>query len=390
MSFIAALTEAVGGRKHVVVLKPLMSKHDPTKFRKKYSDWQVTQAADEAVGIRQPTYDAGYVQNYHAQWAEYQQNLEARRATPEWKAAFDRLRDETLEKLPAMRDKKRVIEADYVAPLDDGSMVLGIGPGSFTSETRGFHGDRLRKKRRQTDIYASIIWNPQANAYVTTRKFEKILTVNMDNIESIDGKPAMGGSRTMDKGIQHLDLEEAMDPMQPQPKKFRIIMRSQSVEDRAAETEERGYIDPLPARNATVIDADHVAMLTDEIYIVGIGPGTFTHQSHHTHPRPHPDFYIIKHTQPYQPNSCVFWGGEVPTWQEIDAAGNEITKPDGHTDWVITKKFKKILTMHAKNIQSINGKPVLHAGEGGDRGVGHLGQFDEGWTIDGISDLLED
>lgn len=146
----------------------------------------------------------------------------------------------------------------------------------------------------------------------------------------------------------------------------------------------------------TVIDADHIApMLQDQnILLVGINPGTFTHQSHHTHPYEHPDFVSVKHTQPYRLETCVFWkrDGEVPTWREWDeTTGEEIGDPrlDGHTDWLVTQKFETILTMHLKNIKSIDGKPVLYVDtDDVERGRGHL-DLDEGWSIGRISDLLD-
>lgn len=167
-----------------------------------------------------------------------------------------------------------------------------------------------------------------------------------------------------------------MNPQQPQqqpkqPKAYRIIMRSQSEEDRAAETEEKGYVNSLPARDATVIDADHMAPLTDEIYIVGIGPGSFpVRRAHHRCPRPHADFYTI---------STTYKEG-IPSDRPNDPS---------HSDWLVTPKFHKILTMHVKNIATINGKPVMYVGNT-DSGASQLGQFDEGWTIEGVSDLLEE
>jgi hypothetical protein len=47
------------------------------------------------------------------------------------------------------------------------------------------------------------------------------------------------------------------------------------------------------------------------------------------------------------------------------------------------------LTMHVKNIATINGKPVMYVGNT-DPGAAQLGQFDEGWSIDTISDLLDE
>jgi hypothetical protein len=383
VNFVAALEEAIGKRKHVVVLKPLMSKDNPTQFRKKYSDWSIIRATDETFGIGNPPYNLN-----PDEWRVAYDALQARRETPEYKAAFARIRDEMLKDLPPMRDRDRVIEADYVAPLDDGTMVLGINPGTYTSETRGFHGDQLRKKRRQTDVYASIVWNPQARdgdgAYVTTRKFKKILTVNTDNIKTIDGKPVIGGSRTMDKGIQHLDLGESIEAQNPQPqqpKAYRIIMRAQSEADRAAEAEEKGYVDSLPARDATVIDADHIAPLTDEIYLVGIsvGPGR-PHISRLRHPIPHNDFWHPMQHRPSNPNAPC----------EIDDEGFH-NHPEGdphHTDYYTVPKFQQILTMHIKNIASINGKPVMYVGNT-DPGAAQLGQFDE-WSINNITKFLED
>lgn len=150
----------------------------------------------------------------------------------------------------------------------------------------------------------------------------------------------------------------------------------------------------------TVIDADHMSPMyghpNNLVWLVGIGLGNGrTYQSHCSHPQPHPDFWIVEHTKPYQPNSCKFWrGGEVPTWSEWDeATGEDIgdPKPDGHTDWIITPKFQKIITMHTKNIKSINGKPVLYVDDSDtlERGRGHL-DIDESWSINKISDLLEE
>jgi hypothetical protein len=149
--------------------------------------------------------------------------------------------------------------------------------------------------------------------------------------------------------------------MPNQPKKYRIVMRA-----RAAGLDGDG--NELRLRKATVIDADHMDFLSgnDNIYLVGIGVGNGpTKQQHCRHPKAHHDFWIIKHTAPGQ---------------------SDRPKDPSHSDWLVTPKFQKVISMHAKNIDTINGKPVLYVGND-TRDTSQLGQFDE-WNINNIADLL--
>lgn len=140
----------------------------------------------------------------------------------------------------------------------------------------------------------------------------------------------------------------------------------------------------------TVIDADHIAPfkgwdgnVNPSILSVGINPGPGQpHSSKLRHPTPgnndfwHPTTY--KHTAPNAP--C-----------EIDGEGfhNHPGRDPHHTDYYTVPKFQTVITMHLKNIKSIDGKPVLYVDtDDVERGRGHL-DFDESWSIGRISDLLD-
>lgn len=124
----------------------------------------------------------------------------------------------------------RVIDADAVKVIDNATMLIGIGPtSSRESYIKGFMGKRkpngtppLKRKKRDTEFY-DLKWAPghegrpryeggrprgPTGLYHIKQKFEKILSVNLDNVISVNGKPVIGGMRTIDKGMQHLDFNE--------------------------------------------------------------------------------------------------------------------------------------------------------------------------------------
>jgi hypothetical protein len=114
---------------------------------------------------------------------------------------------------------ERVIDADFAKVIDGGTLLVGIGPASRTVFLRGFMGNRRPnstppKKRKERDIefYNLKGWNHEANggrgAYELERKFEKILSINVDNVISINGKPLMSRLDNLDRGVQQLGLDE--------------------------------------------------------------------------------------------------------------------------------------------------------------------------------------
>ena len=278
--------------------------------------------------------------------------------------------------------QNRVIYADLIKVIDDGSMLVGIDPGNSTTSRQAIHASsghaqRLKKRLDNPEFWTIGHTKPGINPndpshtdYTITKHFNKILSINLDNIISINDKPMMGriDNFSLDAGISRLDIDESV-VYEAVGKKHRIVMH-------------RG----------TVIDADHIAPMVgnSDILMVGIGQGPGpTRQSHCRHPQPYnPDFWVVGQTKPYKPSTCKFWmrTGEVPTW--IDEEGN--TRPNGHTDWLTTLKFQKVITMHMKNIKSIDGKPVMHVSDGDlETGISRL-DIDESWSIDNVSDMLED
>lgn len=139
---------------------------------------------------------------------------------PNYRADIKSLEDAAEAEMAKM--PPRVIDADMVKIIDDGSLLIGIGPGKRTSisstitSKRKMHAKALRIRKENPEFY-SIGYTPPGQAdpndpshtdYIITRHFEKILSVNLDNVISINGKQIMGGMRTLDKGTKHLDLED--------------------------------------------------------------------------------------------------------------------------------------------------------------------------------------
>lgn len=116
----------------------------------------------------------------------------------------------------------RVIDADHVKIIDDASMLVGIDPGTRTTTSRaitsktGRHAASLQIRKDNPDFYHIAYTapgvrsanDPSSSKYIITRKFKKILSVNLDNVISINGKPPMGGMRDLDKGTQHLESRD--------------------------------------------------------------------------------------------------------------------------------------------------------------------------------------
>lgn len=133
------------------------------------------------------------------------------------------------ENLPELEAKLSALEsqmqprelyADMVKVIDDGSMLIGIDPGnrvyvgSFARSGHN-HAKGLRIKRNNPEFYdikhtapGVDPHDPSHTDYIITRKFKKILSVNLDNVISVNGKPVIGGMRGLDKGVQHLGLDE--------------------------------------------------------------------------------------------------------------------------------------------------------------------------------------
>lgn len=346
-NIVATLMESTG--KHQVILRPLMGSadfgQDDTQLRQANHWSKAAAAAKKAAGLENATWNEVQAYGYDR-----------------LRADTERINREMLAKTPHARPEQRVLEVDYIAPMPDNEeiMMAGIGPGRFQTYTTGMSSSSLQHRRHNTDFYESVKFAAAPNqfrtdrgVYVVTRKFQKLLTINAYNILSIDGKPLMGLGN-VSRGVSQLgQFDESIDearrivsqPQQP-AKPFRIVMR-------------RG----------TIIDADHMAPMpnNDGVYLVGIGQGNGpTTRSHLRHPQPHPEFWILGHTKP------------------------GICRPNdpSHTDYLVTPKFQRVITMHAKNIRTINGKPVLDVTDT-DAGASQLGQFDE-WTIGDITGTLEE
>jgi hypothetical protein len=336
--------EATG--KHVVVLKPLMGSEDfgddPGQLRPANNYAKAITLAREQLGNKQQSYQ------------------ELLNLAKQIEAKLDVER-------PHARGEQRVIEVDYIAPLNDTTMMAGIGPGRFSNCSTGMSSTQLKNRRANTDFYESVKFAAAPNkfredrgVYVVTRKFEKLLTFNTVNVLSVDGKPVMGLGG-LQKGVDQLgQFDEALDPLQqPQPQQpkapYHIVMR-------------RG----------TVIDAEHMALVQPNsgIYMVGIGKGTGPSATRHIH-------------VPFE-FQCFdqFW---MPITHTAYGQGCKGKNDPSHSDYVVTPKFQKVITMHTRNIRSINGKMVLDNSESWDNesGAKHLDQFDE-WTIGDITDTLEE
>lgn len=127
-------------------------------------------------------------------------------------------------------------------------------------------------------------------------------------------------------------------------------------------------------RRGTVIEADHVNLLNSNssIYMVGIGAG-----------KGQPVMRRIKVPGPSQCFDEFF----MPITHTAPGKSCKGMHDPSHSDYVVTPKFQKVITMHAKNILSINGKPVMDVSDV-EPGYKQL-DFDE-WTIGGVSELLEE
>lgn len=128
-------------------------------------------------------------------------------------------------------------------------------------------------------------------------------------------------------------------------------------------------------KRGTVIEAEHVSLLNPNsaIYMVGIGTGNGPTQTRRIHvPGPNGCFDQFYHPIAHTKRGKSSRGMDDPS----------------HSDYLVTPKFQRVITMHAKNMRSINGKPVYDTSDV-DSGLKHL-DFDESWSIDNISDILED
>lgn len=146
-------------------------------------------------------------------YAQYPQHPYRRDNLPELEA---RVAAETSQMQP------RVIDADMVKVVDGGTMLIGIGPGNFTATSKSVslsrnHNKALKLRKANPEFYeightppGTNPHDPSHTDYVITRKFEKILSVNVDNVISVNGKPIVG-FRGLDKGIKHLDFDESRD-----------------------------------------------------------------------------------------------------------------------------------------------------------------------------------
>jgi hypothetical protein len=102
---------------------------------------------------------------------------------------------------------KRMIEADHIALVNDGTILVGINPGlrssSQKSIARSKHmADFYKIEHTRPGMYAD---DPSHTDYIVTRKFDKILSINIDNIISINGKPTAGRLDDVSGGIKKLE-----------------------------------------------------------------------------------------------------------------------------------------------------------------------------------------
>lgn len=130
------------------------------------------------------------------------------------------------KRLAAMASsEQRVVDADLVAYIDDGTMLAGIDPGSWSTNSQAIRASRGHRKALDIRLNNPQFYHiahtpigvkpddPSHTDYIITRKFKKILSINMSNIISVNGKPIMGRieSRDLDSGVQHLDFDESAD-----------------------------------------------------------------------------------------------------------------------------------------------------------------------------------
>lgn len=114
----------------------------------------------------------------------------------------------------------RVLDVDAFKVVDDGSAIVGIGPTKRTTTMRCLtssnHAKALKIRTENPEFYHLAHTNtgvdpndPSHTDYILTRFFEKILSLNLDNIISVNGKPVMGSLRGLDRATGHLDLDES-------------------------------------------------------------------------------------------------------------------------------------------------------------------------------------
>jgi hypothetical protein len=173
--------------------------------------------------------------------------------------------EELQQRLVGFQGGERVIDADFVKQVSDKVMLVGIDPGNRVGYTRGFMGSSshatalrggvttMQFKKNQPEFY-SISWMAQAptqphrteGTYEIIRKFETILSINMENIISINGKPVMQ-TTDLNKGASQLEFDDADDdqpmqaPVAPEaPREFLgdVAGDSQSQIERIAQTQD--------------------------------------------------------------------------------------------------------------------------------------------------------
>lgn len=168
-----------------IVLKPLKVDHDRVSARIKHMR--------DSMAMPHYQNNPQALQNLQQQLQKFQKKLEPK--------------------------SERVIDADFAKVVDGGTLLVGIGPTSSKQQfLRGFMGKRkpnttpaVQRKKRDHEFY-DIKWDRNAlngrGAYDLRQKFEKIMSINLDNVISINGKPAMGRLDNLDQGVQQLGLDE--------------------------------------------------------------------------------------------------------------------------------------------------------------------------------------
>lgn len=147
------------------------------------------------------------------------------RNDPEWEPTPPVGPGQQRQRVSQSHDKQRVIYADLIKAIDDGTMLAGIDPGRYqtSSSIRGSikasrgHAKWLRDRRNNPEFYTightkpgTDPSDPSHTDYIITRHFKSILSINLDNIISINGKPVMGrvDDAGLNSGVSRLDIDE--------------------------------------------------------------------------------------------------------------------------------------------------------------------------------------
>jgi hypothetical protein len=145
------------------------------------------------------------IQNDRQKWAKYQDSPMYQQ---QWR--IKRLAD--LE-----ASTQRVIEADAIGFIDSGTLLAGINHGDRTVHMSGVRRrapntmkSYLHKIKQVPEFYTLVghtkpgtsAHDPSHTDYIIKKHYNTILSINIDNIVSINGKPVMGTD--VDAGLKAL------------------------------------------------------------------------------------------------------------------------------------------------------------------------------------------